>query len=50
LLLFFGMKMFEFSEFEKLALSIIQITLMIPFLIIIIIKYFPILNGDVKKI
>lgn len=49
LLIFFGMQIFEFSELEKLVLSIIQIILMIPILIMIK-KYFPILNGGSKKI
>ena len=48
LLLIFGMTVFQFSEVEKVVLSICQIALIIP-IIWLVNKYLPIANGMVKK-
>ena len=49
LMLSIGTTIFDFNEFEKLLISVFQIILMVPILLIIK-KYIPILNGGAKKI
>ena len=49
MLLFIGIKVYNFTETEKITITIIQISLLIPILICIN-KYIPILNGDRKKV
>ncbi len=43
-----GITVFEFSEVEKLILSVIQVIMVIPF-IWLVNKYIPILDGKIKK-
>ena len=47
LLVFFGTKVFNFNEFEKVVLVIVQLSLLYP-TILLINKYAPILNGKIK--
>ena len=49
LMLLFGFTFFNFTEFQKIAITIIQIALIIP-IALIINKYIPVLNGGSKKI
>ena len=49
ILLFFGTKIFNFNEFEKVVSSLFQLALIYP-IIILINKYAPQLNGKTKKI
>ena len=48
LMMVVGTTVFEFSEFEKLILAIIQIILVIP-VIWLVNKYIPVLDGKVEK-
>ncbi len=48
LLLITGITVFQFSEIQKFILSIVQIILLIP-LIWFVNKYFPVLDGKIKK-
>jgi len=48
LLLVFGMTVFQFSEIEKLLLSVIQVVMVIP-IIWLVNKYIPILDGKIVK-
>jgi fucose 4-O-acetylase-like acetyltransferase len=47
LLLFLGLKVFNFNEIEKIILVVIQLIILFP-VIIFINKYIPILNGKIK--
>jgi fucose 4-O-acetylase-like acetyltransferase len=49
LMLSFGLTIFNFTEFQKITISIIQIILITP-IALIINKYIPVLNGGYKKI
>lgn len=46
--LIFGMTVFEFTETEKVLLSVLQILMTIP-IIWVVNKYIPILDGQIKK-
>ena len=43
-----GSAIFNFNEFTKIGISVLQIILMIP-IIYLINKYLPLLNGKIKK-
>jgi len=49
LFLILGLSIFEFTEFEKVILTLGQLIILFPILIFIN-KYIPILNGKNKKI
>jgi fucose 4-O-acetylase-like acetyltransferase len=44
----FGVTVFNFTEVEKLALSFVQVIMVIP-IIWLVTKYVPILDGKIKK-
>jgi fucose 4-O-acetylase-like acetyltransferase len=48
MLFIFGMTVFEFTEVEKVMLSVLQISMIIP-IIWFVNKYIPILDGKIKK-
>jgi len=49
LVLVFGMTVFDFTEFQKIAITLLQIAIITP-MAFFINKYLPILNGGSKKI